>query len=459
MTTTNALRLRWHAGTVEVHGAPKAEADLPPELRWDERSACHRGPASSYAATVRALVRAKRDFDDEAKGWSPLRVEPRLTLEPRDYQREALAAWQRAGGRGVVVLPTGAGKTHLALLAIADRQRPTLVVAPTLDLVRQWFERLRDAFGEPIGVVGGGEHEVQPLTVTTYDSAWMHMDHLGRRFGMLVLDEVHHLPGTSWAELARMSLAPYRLGLTATPERADGRHALMGELVGPLVYRREIDELAGGVLSAYETRRVEVELDEDERREHDEARALYLGFLREQRIAVGRPGGWERFLRASASSDEGRAALEAYRRQRQLARAARQKLAITSRLVHEHRRDRTLIFTDDNASAYAFARELLLPVITHQTKVRERSDILEGLREGRYRAVVTSRVLNEGVDVPEANIAIVVSGSASVREHVQRLGRVLRPREGKRAVLYELVTVDTGETSTSERRRDHVAYR
>lgn len=453
------LRLRWHAGTLELHGAPKGDADLPPELRWDGRSACHRAPASSYAALVRALVRAKRDFVDDAKGWAPLPPAPPLAFEPRPYQEEALLAWQRAGGRGLVVLPTGAGKTNLALLAIADRRRPTLVVAPTLDLVRQWFERLREAFGEPIGVVGGGDHEVQPLTVTTYDSAWMHMDHLGRRFGMLVLDEAHHLPGSSWAELARMSLAPYRLGLTATPERADGRHALLDELVGPLVYRREIDELAGGVLSAYETRRLEVELDEDERQEHDEARALYLAFLREQRIAVGRPGGWQRFLRASAASDEGRAALEAYRKQKQLARAARQKLAVTARLVHEHRHDRALVFTDDNATAYAIARELLLPVITHQTKVRERSEILTGLKEGRYRAVVTSRVLNEGIDVPEANVAIIVSGSASVREHVQRLGRVLRPREGKRALLYELVTVGTSETSTSERRRDHVAYR
>jgi superfamily II DNA or RNA helicase len=98
-------------------------------------------------------------------------------------------------------------------------------------------------------------------------------------------------------------------------------------------------------------------------------------------------------------------------------------------------------------------------VITHQTKVTERSAILASFAAGDYGAVVTSKVLNEGVDVQEANVAIVLSGSGSVREHVQRLGRILRKREGKSALLYELVTLRTAETGTSERRREHDAYR
>src|SRR6185369_2888908 len=109
--------------------------------------------------------------------------------------------------------------------------------------------------------------------------------------------------------------------------------------------------------------------------------------------------------------------------------------------------------------AYEISRRFLVPAITHQTKVKERSRILAGLAEGSYGAVVTSRVLNEGVDVPEANVAVVLSGSGSVREHVQRLGRILRKKDGKRATLYELVTQATGETFTSERRREHSAYR
>ena len=124
-----------------------------------------------------------------------------------------------------------------------------------------------------------------------------------------------------------------------------------------------------------------------------------------------------------------------------------------------HRGDRAIIFTQDNSSAYEISRRFLVPAITHQTKVTERSEILAGLNAGTCGAVVTSKVLNEGVDVPSANVAIVVSGSGSVREHVQRLGRVLRKVGDKRAVLYELVTRQTTETFTSELRRDHVAYR
>jgi superfamily II DNA or RNA helicase len=161
----------------------------------------------------------------------------------------------------------------------------------------------------------------------------------------------------------------------------------------------------------------------------------------------------------AARSDAGRRAMRAYRRQRELAFAAPAKLEYVEHLLTQHRSDRALIFTQDNATAYALSRRFLVPVITHQTKIKERSAILEGLRSGRFGAVVTSKVLNEGVDVPEANVAIVVSGSGSVREHVQRLGRVLRHAEGKRALLYELVTLDTAEASTSERRREHSAYR
>ena len=150
--------------------------------------------------------------------------------------------------------------------------------------------------------------------------------------------------------------------------------------------------------------------------------------------------------------------MAAYRRQRSLALAAEGKLQVLERLLHAHRHDRLILFTEDNAMVYRIARRFLLPAITHQTKVKERSAILRGLSEGRYGAVVTSKVLNEGVDVPEANVAVVLSGSGSVREHVQRLGRILRKRQGKRAVLYELVAARTAEEGLSARRRDHRAY-
>jgi superfamily II DNA or RNA helicase len=151
--------------------------------------------------------------------------------------------------------------------------------------------------------------------------------------------------------------------------------------------------------------------------------------------------------------------MQAYRRQKELAVAAPAKLDLLGNLLTDHALDRTLIFTLDNATAYEVSRRFLVPAITHQTKVTERSEILERLRDGRYNAVVTSRVLNEGVDVPAANVAVVLGGSGSVREHVQRLGRILRPAEGKRALLYEVLSAGTSEAGVSERRRDHEAYR
>ena len=147
------------------------------------------------------------------------------------------------------------------------------------------------------------------------------------------------------------------------------------------------------------------------------------------------------------------------RRQRELAFCAPAKLDFVEHLLARHAHQRALLFTQDNATCYAVSRRFLIPAITHQTKLKERSELLAGLADGTYGALVTSKVLNEGVDIPAASVAIVISGSGSVREHVQRLGRVLRKQDGKRALLYELVTADTTETYTSERRREHVAYR
>jgi superfamily II DNA or RNA helicase len=148
----------------------------------------------------------------------------------------------------------------------------------------------------------------------------------------------------------------------------------------------------------------------------------------------------------------------AYRRARQIALGTAQKLRLLEDILRQHPRDRVLIFTSDNDTVYAISQEFLIPAITHQTKTKERKEILEKFNRGEYLAVVTSKVLNEGVNIPDANVAVILSGSGSVREHVQRLGRILRRKEGKQAVLYEIVTQDTVEDRISERRRRHEAY-
>jgi superfamily II DNA or RNA helicase len=452
------LALTFRDGTLELGGLGRDTAP-PPGCQWDPRTACFRAPASAYAELRRWLGRTDRAVDDRARAYAELAAGAVIRRDPRPYQAEALRAWQSQQHRGVVVLPTGAGKTWVACLAIDDRRRSTLVIAPTLDLVRQWYDVLRTTFGVAVGVIGGGEYDVQPLTVSTYDSAHLHMHHLGARFGMVVFDECHHLPGPAYALAARAALAPFRLGLTATPERADGRHADLDDLVGPIVYRKDIVDLSGGYLAPYETVRITVELGPADRKAHDDARATYRNFLMSAGIRMSSPTGWSDFIIRSSRSEEGRQAMAAYRRQRVIAFAAPAKLDYVGLLLDRHRDDRVLLFTQDNATAYELSRRFLIPIITHETKVKERSEILAGLAAGGYGAIVTSKVLNEGVDIPDANVAVVVSGSASVREHVQRLGRILRARDGKHALLYELVTAGTTETFTSARRRDHSAYR
>jgi superfamily II DNA or RNA helicase len=453
------IRLNFVAGTLEVRELPESFADLSAELSFDKRSRCHRAPALAYAELVLALHRAKLPYQDDARNYQPLENHAKLVRAARPYQVEALQAWRDNNGRGVVVLPTGAGKSHLAMMAIEQKQRATLVVVPTLDLVRQWYDLLRLTFALPVGVIGGGEHLVEALTVTTYDSAYIHMEHIGNRFGMVVFDECHHLPSDAYSLAARQCLAPYRLGLSATPERADGRHAILEALIGPTVYSKEIGELSGTYLSQYEIVTLPVQLSPSEREEYDHERAIYIAFLRAQGINMGSPRGFGEFIMRSASSRDGQRAMAAYRRQKDLAFAAPGKLERLWELLVMHRNERMLIFTQDNRTAYEIARKFLIPAITHQTKVTERSEILARLASGEYNAVVTSKVLNEGVDVPEASVAVIVSGSGSVREHVQRLGRILRPQQGKHALLYEIVTAGTNETGTSDRRREHDAYR
>jgi len=152
--------------------------------------------------------------------------------------------------------------------------------------------------------------------------------------------------------------------------------------------------------------------------------------------------------------------MRAFLEQRRIARGGRAKLRTVWELANRHCGERMLIFTADNATAYELGRLFFWPVLTHHTKAAERKEFLEKFRSGEYPVLVTSKVLNEGVDVPAAAVGVILSGSGSVREHVQRLGRILRPAPGKdQAVLYELVSADTSEENVSRRRRNHAAYR
>ena len=449
-------------GTLRIaHFSPET---APPALlqtcRLDERGNVYRARGCDYAPiVVEYMAHGIRPLD-HARAFDVRDFPLQKSLIPRPHQKRALEEWQNAGKRGIAVLPTGAGKTILAVMAIAATRRPALVLVPTIDLLQQWTSVLEGFFGVEVGMLGGGEHRCLPLTVSTYDSAVLQMEFIGNRFGLLIADECHHLPGPAYRLAAEMSIAPFRLGLSATPESSPERDRILTELLGPICTRVEIAELEGTYLSDYRTRRLEIPLDPEEEAEYRQAREIYVSALRRWQITFRRPEDWGRFLIQCARQPEGKTVLSAFFAQRKIARGGRAKFRMVRELLLRHAGERILIFTADNASAYHLGREFLLPVITHQTGARERKEFLNHFRQGDYPILVTSKVLNEGVDVPEAGVGIILSGSGSVREHVQRLGRILRPAPGKsEAILYELVSAGTSEQGVSERRRDHAAYR
>ncbi len=136
------------------------------------------------------------------------------------------------------MLPTGSGKTIIGLKAISLMNVPAIVVAPTLDLVAQWRSRLEEEFKVEVGTLGSGEQDIKALTVSTYDSAYIHAERLGNKFGLIIFDEVHHLPAEGYRNIAEMFASPFRMGLTATFEREDGLHTELNRLVGGKVFEK-----------------------------------------------------------------------------------------------------------------------------------------------------------------------------------------------------------------------------
>ncbi len=394
---------------------------------------------------------------------------PPLGLTARSYQTEAVDAWEKHEGRGMVVLPTGAGKTVVALLAMARMQVRTLVVVPTIDLLHQWHNGICARFGleeDAVGMVGGGVRRERAITVITYDSASIAAERMGKaranghdtlaHYGLLVFDEAHHLPSGSYRRIAERSRAPLRLGLSATIERSDGRHEDLTKLIGPTVFERQPAGLARDKhIADYKVERVYIDLTDDEQARYDQLTSEYSWYMSANRtklMLTGCANLFEGLIRASGHDPAARQALRAHRDARMLAMNAERKIKAVEDLLGKHSRDKVIVFSEWNALVNDIARRLALPAITYRTHADERRAILDSFRNGAYSKLVTGRVLNEGVDVPDANVAIVVSGSSAVREYVQRLGRVLRPKVTQ-ARLYEVISRGTSEVKASRRRR------
>jgi superfamily II DNA or RNA helicase len=448
------VQIRFDRGTILLDpSSTKNDLQTIPGVTQDPRDGSWRVPADAYGSLLLrmsdnnvCLTDNIPDHRTDTTNWS--------LPELRWYQREALSAWIASGRRGVVALPTGAGKTILAAATIATCGLSALCLVPTRVLLEQWT-RVIDRFMPDPGRIGDGERRVAPVTVATYASAVTWAPRIGGKFGLIIVDEAHHVGASCPIEILEMLVASARLGLTATPPDA-GSGSLLERHVGPVVYSLGIDDLVGDALADFDLITIPIRLTPPERSSYRAARATFSKAYSSYQRAV--PGAtWATFVASALRSEEGRRALAGWRTSRELLAYPQDKRRVVRELLTRHASSKTLIFTQDTRTAYDIASEFLVYPITHEIGRSERELALSRFKSGEINVMVSAQVLDEGLDVPEAEIAIIVGGSSSSRRYVQRIGRVLRPAPGKRARVYELAVGESIEEDYVHKRREGIS--
>jgi len=350
--------------------------------------------------------------------------------QPRPYQTEAAEGFWH-GGSGVVVLPCGSGKTIVGALAMALAQATTLILVTNTVAARQWRDELlrrTTLTADEIGEYSGAKKEIRPVTIATYQvmttkrqGIYPHLEVFDSRdWGLIIYDEVHLLPAPIFRFTADIQ-SRRRLGLTATLVREDGRESDVFSLIGPKRYDAPWKDIENqGYIAPADCIEVRVTLPDSDRMTY----------------AMAEP---EDRYRLSASAAE--------------------KLLVTEQIVRRHTDDRVLVIGQYLDQLAELGEHLDAPVITGATPVRERERLFAAFRTGDVRVLVVSKVANFSVDLPEAGVAIQVSGTfGSRQEEAQRLGRVLRPKEdGRSAHFYSIVTRDTVDADFAQHRQRFLA--
>ena len=457
--TSATPKLFFDKGTIRIEGS---ELIRIPDTKYDDRNKVLRSYGLNYQEIIEYLKKSNLDFIDHVPDFIPSYILQMRDLELRDYQKQAIENWEKSSMKGCIILPTGAGKTAIGIKAIQKVNASTLVVVPTIDLMEQWahniskylFANNNNSQNIIIGKLGGGEDNLQAITVATYDSAYLRASTIGNRFEFIIFDEVHHLPAPGYRSIAEQFIAPYRLGLTATIEREDELHELIPYLTGGVVFQLGPQELsAQKYLAEHTIDRLQINLTPEEQKEYELNHSKFLTNLRQLGFKVPSMYNLKRLIMMSNRNKIAREALLARNKANEIALNSKAKVDELQKILHQNKKIKTIIFTQNNKMVYNLSNRFLIPFITYKTTKDERRDVLEGFKSGRYNVVVTSRVLDEGVDVPDAELGIIVSGTGSGRELIQRLGRLLRPKQdGRKAKLIELVSKNTRETNTSAKR-------
>ena len=433
-----------------------------PNTKYDDRTKSLRSYGLNYSEIIDYLEKSDLDFVDNVPDFIPSPIFQMKDLELRDYQQQAIQNWEKSSMRGCVILPTGAGKTAIGIQAIQKVNASALVIVPTIDLMEQWANNISKHLTSnnqshqniSVGKLGGGEDDLQAITIATYDSAYLRASSIGNQFKLIIFDEVHHLPAPGYRSIVEQFIAPYRLGLTATIEREDELHELIPYLTGGVVFCLGSQELSDQKhLAEYTVDRIQVNLTPEEREEYETNHTKFLTNLGQLGFQVPSRYNLKRLIMMSNKNKIAREAMLARNKANEIALNSKAKIDELQKILQQNKNTKTIIFTQNNKMVYGLSNRFLIPYITYKTIKEERRDVLEGFKSGRYNAVVTSRVLDEGVDVPDAELGIIMSGTGSGRELIQRLGRILRPKQdGRKARLVELVSKHTQETNTSARR-------
>ncbi|BAB66691.1 DEAD/DEAH box helicase [Sulfurisphaera tokodaii] len=422
-----------------------------PGLKWSDELKAYSALAFKYRDVRKYFLEKEIEVEENVIDSLPFPL-IKDKIELRDYQAEAVKAWLKEK-RGIIVLPTGAGKTQVALKIVSIMKVATLIVVPTIDLITQWKERINKYLDFDPGIIGGGEDSLKGITVITYDSAYTRAEELGNKFPLLIFDEVHHLPSEGYSIMAQLFASPYRLGLTATPERDDGKHELYPILVGPIVYRKSVEELAGKYIAKYKIKKLYVSLTNEEKKRYDGLRKKLKDFLSSRGLKLQNLDDFHRLVKLAAKDKEAREALLAWHESLNIAVNSQSKIEKLREILQEYKNEKIIVFTRDTQMAYRISKTFLIPVVTYKTDKDEREEILQKFRDGEYRVIVASTVFDEGVDVPDATLAIVMGGYGTKRQFLQRLGRILRKKD-KEALLIEIVTKGTADYRLSRRRRE-----
>jgi superfamily II DNA or RNA helicase len=448
--------LQFDRGSLRID-APGATA-VPPYLTWDERVCTWRTEAVNYSRLKEDAATYHLDLRDQAEKFFDCPA-LNVNLPPlRPDQDAAIEAWEHDRHRGVIVKPTGTGKTEIALAVIARHRVSALIVTPLRDLMYQWQRRVKKGLGVEAGVLGDGRREIWPITVTTYDSAWIYMKEIGNRYRLVVYDEAHHLPGPTLHESALDCLAPMRLGLTATPQRADGRDRMLEELIGPIVFQESVGDARGRTLAGYSIIRVPIFLADAEQTEFNQLSKQVRAYVAKRRREGGSFDWKQDIAKLSRTDPDAKEILRCYHRKLALVHRSAEKLRVLEDIFRLHPSDQCVIFTASNRMALDVSTRFLIPALTAHSDKHERNAVLDLFARGTIRAIAACEVLNEGWDAPALKVGVVLGGEKGTREAVQRLGRLLRRSGDRAARLYEVVIEETSDVRRARRRTQTDAY-